>query len=433
MLTHSIPFSPERDKEIIAQIPEGAGAFLLRGHDAHAEPYISKAVNLRRRIMRLLAPAETQSKRLNLRERCALIEYSSTGSDFENVVLLYQLLRKIFPETYTKRLRLNLSPLIRIHWENAYPRAYVTRKLGRVPEKALNTQSVYYGPFRSRAVADRFLNDALDFFKSRRCTFELNPDPAFPGCIYSEMKMCLAPCFKGCTDEEYFSEMRRVQDFLDTRGESLISEISAQRDKASTDLEFENAAALHARVEKVKTVARECDEIIRRIDRLDALIVQPSASAEQNPHQSNVALFRIVGGQIVGPMEFSVLGMAHAQQAGSSSFYAQPLMVQPVPLESSAEVIIAEAPKPEVRLREVVESLQPNGKISVASQAEQLAILKRWYYKSSRVGEIFFRDTDADWPWRRILNGVSRVFVGTGQKLEPQRTQSDAKEEPTHS
>jgi excinuclease UvrABC nuclease subunit len=223
--------------------------------------------------------------------------------------------------------------------------------------------------------------------------------------------MCLAPCFKGCTDEEYFSEMRLVQDFLDTRGESLISEISAQRDKASTDLEFENAAALHARVEKVKSVARECDEIIRRIDRLDALIVQPSASAEKSPNQSNVALFHFVGGQIVGPIEFSVLGMAHAQQAGSSSFYAQPLMVQPVPLESSAEVLIAEAPKPEVRLREVVESLRPSGKISVASQAEQLAILKRWYYKSSRAGEIFFRDPDADWPWRRILNGISRVFT----------------------
>jgi hypothetical protein len=55
-------------------------------------------------------------------------------------------------------------------------------------------------------------------------------------------------------------------------------------------------------------------------------------------------------------------------------------------------------------------------KLSVASQAEQLAILKRWYYRSSRIGEIFLRERDADWPWRRILNGVSRVFVGEKQK-----------------
>jgi excinuclease ABC subunit C len=131
VLTHSIPFAPERDKQVFAHIPASSGVFLLRGHDPVAEPYISKAANLRRRIMRLLAPAEGQSKKLNLRERCATIDFSATESDFENIVLLYRVLREVFPQTYAKRLRLNLSPLIRLHWENAYPRAYVTRKLGR--------------------------------------------------------------------------------------------------------------------------------------------------------------------------------------------------------------------------------------------------------------------------------------------------------------
>ena len=46
--------------------------------------------------------------------------------------------------------------------------------------------------------------------KMRRCVEDLNPDPAFPGCVYSEMKMCLAPCFRGCTDDEYRAEVVRV-------------------------------------------------------------------------------------------------------------------------------------------------------------------------------------------------------------------------------
>jgi len=49
---------------------------------------------------------------------------------------------------------------------------------------------------------------------------DLHPDPSFPGCIYSEMKMCLAPCFKGCTDEEYYAEVNRVQAYFDS-GEIL--------------------------------------------------------------------------------------------------------------------------------------------------------------------------------------------------------------------
>ena len=83
----------------------------------------------------------------------------------------------------------------------------------------------YFGPFATRVAAEKFANDSLDFFKMRRCTDDLQPDPAFPGCIYSEMKMCLAPCFKGCTDEEYAAEVARVQEYFSSGGHSLVREI----------------------------------------------------------------------------------------------------------------------------------------------------------------------------------------------------------------
>ena len=130
------------------------------------------------------------------------------------------------------------------------------------------------------SAAEKFANDSLDFFKMRRCVDDLHPDPAFPGCIYSEMKMCLAPCFKGCSDADYHAEVSRVQNFFDSGGHSLLREISLQRDQASTDLAFEEAAAHHARIEKLKPVLGQLPEIVRRIDRLAGLIVQPSAVPE---------------------------------------------------------------------------------------------------------------------------------------------------------
>src|SRR5207253_10754606 len=193
------------------------------------------------RLQRLLGIPTEQSKRLNLRDRVRGIEYSPTGSDFESGFLLYKLLRATFPQTYASRLRLRPSPVVKLHLENEYPRASITTRLGR-----LDGRNLYYGPFPSRSAAEKFASDSLDFFKMRRCVDDLHPDPKFPGCIYSEMKMCLAPCFKGCTDDDYHAEVRRVQSYFDSRGTSLVREISSQRDQASASLEFESAAEIHA-------------------------------------------------------------------------------------------------------------------------------------------------------------------------------------------
>ena len=124
------------------------------------------------------------------------------------------------------------------------------------------------------------MNDALDFFKMRRCIDDLHPDLAFPGCVYSEMKMCLAPCFKDCTDDEYRTEVVRVEDFLDTRGESLKRQIAVERDHASESLAFEEAAALHTRFEKLAPVLQQMPEPMQRLDRMRALIVQQSPVPE---------------------------------------------------------------------------------------------------------------------------------------------------------
>jgi len=128
VLASAIEFSPQRDREAFAEAPAAAAVFLLRGEQG--EPYVSKTANLRRRLQRLLAPAEERSRRLNLRERVAQIEYSLAGSDFESRFLLYRTLRQVFPESYRARLRLRLAPLVRLNLDNPYPRAYITRRLG---------------------------------------------------------------------------------------------------------------------------------------------------------------------------------------------------------------------------------------------------------------------------------------------------------------
>lgn len=384
MLTETLQFSPERDTEAFEALPAKPSVVILRGRTG--EPYVAKSANLKQRLQRLLGPAEEGSKRLNLRAQTRSIEYSVTGSDFESRFLLYRTLRALFPSDYRDRLKLRPAPLIRLNLDNEYPRAYVTRKIGR-----LNGKSLYYGPFASRASAEKFLNGSLDFFKMRRCDFDLNPDPAFPGCMYSEMKMCLAPCFKGCTNEAYQVEVSRVQSYLDSGGTSLKREIEGEREAASAAMEFENAAAIHARMEKLAPVAHLLPEVARPLSRLDGVMVQ--TSSEPN----SAALFRIHKGMISQPAAFAI------EQASS-----------------------AKSQSMEWRLSTAISAIPVNEPASAAELTEHIALLKRWFFRSSRMGEIFLADDKGELPMRRLVRGVSRVFRGekesTGEAPVPPRT-----------
>ena len=405
VLSRTLTFSPDQDESFFQKLPTAAAVFLLRGE---GEPYVSKSANLRRRLVRLLGLPRESSKRLSLRDRVREIEFRVTGSDFESQFLLHQVLRNTFPRTYSARLRLRFAPLIKLHLENEYPRASVTTRLGRIvweqPPSAVpglearavreaaegsssarqdsrgrlspfGSPNLYYGPFPSRAVAEKFASDALDFFKMRRCVDDLHPDPAFPGCVYSEMKMCLAPCFKGCTDSDYHAEVVRVQLFFDTGGDSLVSHLAQQREHASSALAFEDAAALHAKIEKLKPVLAQLPEIVRRIDQLAAIILQPSSEP------GTVSLFRFSSAQLAGPLTFSIEQRPEAQS-----------------MESRVEAIIESFPAPQAK--------------SSVERTEHLALLKRWYYRSNRIGEIFFADDKGGWPLRRIVRGIGRVYHG---------------------
>lgn len=378
MLTERLEFTPERDAESFSALPAAPAVFLLRGEDSNAEPYVSKTANLRRRIQRLLGPVMERTKKLNLRDRVRFIEYTLTGSDFESGFLLYRVLRPTFPNTYSKRLRFRFAPFIKLHLENEYPRASVTTRLGK-----LHGRSLYYGPFVSRVAAEKFMNDSLDFFKMRRCVDDLHPDPKFPGCIYSEMKMCLAPCFKGCTDEEYSREVQRVQAYLDSGGDALVRELTSERETASSNLAFEDAAAIHVRLEKLKPVVSQLPEIIQRLDRLSALMIQPN-------HLTNcVAFFRVDAGRISGPLTFPIEPADHTKSQSMES-----------------------------RVQDALASVEPAKEKSALETMEHIALLKRWYYRSSRTGEIFVADPSGELPMSRIVRGISRVL--RGEKANPE-------------
>ncbi|HZU10282.1 MAG TPA: excinuclease ABC subunit C [Pseudacidobacterium sp.] len=409
MLANSIAFDPLNPKAVLSEIPARAGVFALFAADERAEPYVSRTPNLHRRLSRFLDARPTQSKRLRLTEKIARIEWSLTGSDFESLLLLYRLSAQLFGDAVHKRMHLRAPFFLRMAMENAWPRVYVTNRITKSAQEQL------FGPFPSRATAEKFADEMLNFFLLRRCHEDLHPDPAFPGCIYSEMKMCLAPCFKGCTDERYAEEAANVYAFLKTRGASLIQKLAAERDTSSAGLDFEKAAQLHAKLQKVESVASLVSPAVQQLSKMRALVLQPSAVSE------SVAIFLLSNGVITGPAYYAVSGMRlHNEHSGSTSLYVAPVAVEAVPLATSVQLATHDVLQE--RLEDVLARLElQNKKLKAPSQtlSDYLCLFKRWYYRpqTQRTGEIFFADEKGEFQKKQVLRGISRVFSST-QKEE---------------
>ncbi len=459
----TIAFSPDRAAEILRAIPALPGVFALRAPQTpgqtEPEPYLTRAADLRRRITRILAPPDSQSKRLNLRDRVGKIEYTVTGSEFESTLTLYHAAASAFGLAEARRrLRLHTPFCVRFTAENAYPRIYSTNRIGR--RSLANT----YGPFPSRAAADRYIDAVLDLFKLRRCYEDLAPYPEHPGCVYGEMNKCLAPCNQAWTSQgaaAYSAEAAAVKRFLDTRGESMIVDIGLEREEASAAMEFEKAAALHAQWHKVKAAQALADELVAPLPKLRAIIVQPAAkttgcpmsdglssdvgllpgptSMPSDAHPDRAAIFLLSAGCITGPGLLSTLGVRAVKEQTSvgSSLFAQPLMLQAVPLNEPANLLpspnslssrsAAEgsassdpaqqlAENPELRASTLIASLDQRASMptDLATLSDHLSLLRRWYYRpeKQRAGEVFLPNANGEWPIRRILRGAARMVFG---------------------
>jgi excinuclease ABC subunit C len=421
----SIAFDPADAKAALSQLPASPAVFALYGAESKDEPYIGRTPNLRGRLERLLQPSPRHPRRLQLAGRVRRIAWRLTGSDFESLLTQFSLLEEIYGAKALERMHLRAPAFVRFLGSNRYPRITVTnRPSQREAEWA-------YGPFASRAAAERYAEEALKLFLLRRCTFDLDPDPSFPGCVYSEMKMCLAPCYKGCADERYGEEAAAIQGFLATRGESRLVVLRSERDEASARMEFETAAAIHAQVQRVENVRALAPELVRPLNQLRSVILQASA----NPVDVSVFLFD--NGRLRGPAGFSTLGMRiQNEQSGSSSLFAHPLVLEPVPETSEmkaqgseinmnrpaeanleSEPAVAAPTRPargvlEARMDATLAALTSSEEpLSGTIRQGHLALLKRWYYRPEvrRPGEIFFPDAEGAWPVKALLRGVGRV------------------------
>lgn len=360
--------SLERDLEAA---PDRPAVFLVwpKEGDERARPYLSRTGFLRRRLKRLLGEEGPASRRLNLRDIAGRVEYRLTASKLETSLLFYEMARRHFAGDYERIVRLRPAPFVKVLLLNEFPRTTVTSRLS-------GSRACQFGPFRTRAAAERFEQEVLDLFQIRRCQEDLSPTPEHPGCIYGEMMRCLRPCQEVVGAEEYRSEVNRLVEFLATGGDSQLHSIAAARDRFSEEMQFEEARRQHERYQRVEQVLRLRDELATDLELLCGVAVLPSVNA------GTVSLRFLAVGVWLPEAPFRVA-------AGSEM----------IPMDR--------------RLREIVHGL-PAPRVSVRERQEHVALLARWYYSSWRDGQWIAFPDFANIPYRRVVRAIS--VVATGQQ-----------------
>jgi len=361
MTSFLIPPDTAELDPILAEIPNAPAVFLL--WPAEGTPYLARTNVLRRRLTRLLGASQKQSKSLNLRSTAQRVEYRLTGSALESHFVLTEQARLHLGAGYRKEIRLRLPPYVKLILTNPFPRTQVSNRLGRA-------KAVYFGPFRSRSTAARFESEFLDLFQLRRCQEDLVPAESHPGCIYGEMGRCLRPCQQVVGVAEYRTEAERVAEFLNSAGHSLLDGAASARERLSGELDFEGAARMHQRFEKVKGVLELADEMVRDIDALHACTITKSAVPDA------IELGWVRGGYWQG--------------------------FHPLPLQVGDGTTMSL----DTRVRQLAAGV-PSTTLP-GEREEQLAILARWFYSTWRDGEMILFDSWDKLPIRKLVNAISR-------------------------
>lgn len=362
------PRSPEA-AEVVASLPESRGVYLfsIPGN----APHLGWSLNLRRRLTRLLFPSYTVSESGLSRyfQKITAVECWPAGSRLEASLLIYQITRAHFPDDYLKRLRLRLPWFLALDGIDAFPRVEVINRPGRRHTSA-------YGPFFNRDLAQRYEQELLGLFQIRRCTETLAPSPEHPGCIYGEMNQCLRPCQCAVSKDEYANEVMRLAEFLATNGKTTAAGLATARERASAEMDFENAAQLHKRFEKVSATAASRDAVIAPLDRFNGVALTRGVSEHE------CRLWPMLGG-----------------------YWQSPLILHFSTMEPGARSLDQE-------LREkLAVSLTPAAAVRSGNRLEHLALFSRWYYSTWRDGHWFAFSKPEDLQYRRLVREISKILT----------------------
>ena len=235
------PASPQAfdGKAFVSTLTTSPGVYRYFDEDGDLL-YVGKASSLKKRVGSYFLKPRMEPRIAAMVAQIARCEITVTRTEAEALLLESQLIKALKPR-YNILLRDDKSyPYIYLSGNEEYPRLAFHRG-------ARNQPGRYFGPFPSAFAVRESLNLMQKLFKVRQCEDSYFRNRSRP-CLQYQIGRCTGPCVGLISPEQYRSDVRHAEMFLEGRSSVVIDELAGSMEQASAALNFERAAALRDQV-----------------------------------------------------------------------------------------------------------------------------------------------------------------------------------------
>jgi excinuclease UvrABC nuclease subunit len=263
-------FLPKND---LLTLPTSAGLILFA--DSNDNPVLLlTAANIRNTIKNKLIEQAEKSKRTDLKNITAKIYYSACQCKFRLALKHLAAVKKIFSENYKDHITFVYPWFIKINFAVQTPFFSITKKL------LFKTDEKFLGPFPSQKSATDFLKAIQDAFKLCKRPDIANNLELAKSCPYLQMDSCCGLCADRIRADEYRQITKNV--FATGANPSGEAEnLHQQMTEAAKNLNFELAAELKKKIEKLSALKKQTYRWTSDLEKLKIVHTDKSAKIKQ--------------------------------------------------------------------------------------------------------------------------------------------------------
>lgn len=231
--------------------------------------YVGKSVRVRTRLLSYFR-APKGDKAWELIRESVRLAWDYVPNEFAAVVQEMKQIQRWRPPYNVEHKRKRIYAFVKVTAERA-PRVLPVSRVS-------SDGGTYYGPFpRVGALAHTvrelghvlglrdcpaatpiFFDDQLEIFGANRT----------PRCLRADLATCLAPCCGRTTSDAYAAAVEVARRFLEGRGEGPLRDLERRMGEAAARMDFEYAALLRDRIERLR---RFRDELVAFRGRVEDL------------------------------------------------------------------------------------------------------------------------------------------------------------------